>query len=324
VSQTDDSAPFVATLGETMVALVAEEMAPLRYVSRFQRRIAGAESNVALGLVRLGIRAGWISRLGNDEFGRHVYATLRGEGVDVSQVQWDDLHPTGVMFKELRALGKSRVSYYRAGSAASHLSSEMLSVSYLRQVSHLHFTGITPALSRACTDAALKAICTVAEAGGTVSFDVNLRDQLGVEDPLEAFSPFVRASEILFLGLDEAETIFRTRNVEEIEHRLETLEIPTVVLKLGAGGAKAYVTDRDRWLKASGYEVNVVDEVGAGDAFAAAYIASVLRGFPVKKSLRMANAAGALAITVPGDVEGLAGWEELEEISRDPDGKVRR
>jgi 2-dehydro-3-deoxygluconokinase len=85
VSGERDPAPFVITLGETMVALVAEEAGPLRYASRFQRRAAGAESNVAIGLARLGVSAGWVSRLGDDEFGHYVCTAVRGEGVDVAR-----------------------------------------------------------------------------------------------------------------------------------------------------------------------------------------------------------------------------------------------
>lgn len=320
----DGLAPLVATLGETMVALVAEEIGPLRHVSRFQRRIAGAESNVAIGLARLGIQSGWISRLGDDEFGRHIYATLRGEGVDVSQVVWDSNRPTGLMIKELRSAGKSRVSYYRNTSATSALSPEALSASYLRRARHLHLTGITPAISSGCAEAALFAAQTVSENGGTISFDLNLRTQLATGDPLDAFEPFIRLAQIFFLGHDEAEQLFQTRDAERVERELVALNVPTTVLKLGAEGASAHTSDSGEWLTVPGFQVPVVDEVGAGDAFAAAYLASVFHGLPVEEALRMANGAGALAVTVPGDIEGLASWSELKEFTMSPNGAVKR
>jgi 2-dehydro-3-deoxygluconokinase len=320
----DDSMPFVVTMGETMVALVAEEPGPLRYASRFQRRAAGAESNVAIGLAHLGVEAGWISRVGDDEFGRYVCATVRGEGVDVSRVELDPDRPTGIMIKELRPVGKSRVLYYRSGSAASALSPQTLPTAYLRSARHLHLTGITPALSPSCADAALTAARTVVEAGGTVSFDVNLRSQLVVNDPLVTFGPFIELARFLFLGADEAEQLFQTRGTQDIERELASLGIPTVILKLGANGARAYTSTEGRWIAAAGYKVPVVDEVGAGDAFAAAYLAATFRGLPVDDALRIANAAGALATTVPGDVEGLTGWDELEQFALRPEGVVQR
>jgi 2-dehydro-3-deoxygluconokinase len=303
-----------------MVALVAEDVGPLRYASRFQRRAAGAESNVAIGLARLGVSAGWVSRVGDDEFGHYVCAAVRGEGVDVSQVELDPARPTGIMIKELRPVGKSRVLYYRSGSAASELSPQMLPIAYLQSASHLHLTGITPALSPGCADAALTAASTVVEAGGTVSFDVNLRSQLRMSDPLATFGPFIDLARFLFLGADEAKQLFQTRDMQE----LASLGVPTVILKLGADGARAYTSADGRWITAAGYKVPVVDEVGAGDAFAAAYLAATFREMPVGDTLRIANAAGALATTVPGDVEGLTGWEELEQFALSPEGVVQR
>lgn len=316
--------PEVVTLGETMVALVAEEVGPLRYVSRFQRRIAGAESNVAVGLTRLGVKAGWISRVGDDEFGRYICTTLRGEGVDVSQVELDPKRPTGIMIKELGYLGKSRVFYYRSGSAASVLSPQVLPSNYLLDTRHIHLTGITPALSSSCADAALSAIRTVVDAGGTFSFDVNLREQLGVDDLLALLNPFIRAAHFLFLGLDEAERLFQIRGKEAVEEKLALLGVPNVVLKLGSDGASAYSSVSGRWITTSGYEVIVADEVGAGDAFAAAFLAAIFRDMPAEDALQVANAAGALAVTVPGDIEGLPGWEELERFTLDPEGAVQR
>ncbi len=318
------SAPFVVTLGETMVALVAEEAGPLRYASRFQRRAAGAESNVAIGLARLGVSAGWVSRVGDDEFGRYVCAAVRGEDVDVSHVELDPDRPTGIMIKELRPIGKSRVLYYRSGSAASALSPQTLPTAYLQQARHLHLTGITPALSPSCAGAALVAAQTVVEAGGTVSFDVNLRSQLGVNDPLATFGPFIDLARYFSLGADEAEQLFQTQEIQDIQRELASLGVPTVILKLGANGAQAYTLAEDRWITAPGYKVPVADEVGAGDAFAAAYLAATFRRLPLEDALRVANAAGALAITVPGDVEGLAGWDELEQFALHPEGTVQR
>src|ERR671928_1868265 len=114
--------PDVIALGETMVLLVAEQPGPLREATTFRRHIAGAESNVAIGLCRLGHSAGWISRVGDDEFGRAVVLRIRGEGVDTSRVALDPRARTGVFFRERREVGPIEVVYYRAGSAASRLS----------------------------------------------------------------------------------------------------------------------------------------------------------------------------------------------------------
>src|SRR5438270_7244037 len=104
-----------------MVLLLAEQPGPLREATTFRRYIAGAESNVAIGLSRLGHAAGWISRLGADDFGRAVLFRIRGEGVDTSHVKLDSAAPTGLVVRERRDSGPVEQVYYRRGSAASYL-----------------------------------------------------------------------------------------------------------------------------------------------------------------------------------------------------------
>src|SRR5581483_4814061 len=140
----------VVCLGEMMVMLVATEVGPLRSAETFRKHVAGSEANVAIGLARLGHRAGWISRLGNDEFGLYIRNFLRGEGVDVSQVIFDPDHPTGVAFKERRERGARNVIYYRRGSAASHLTPDDLNPDYFQGSRYFHVSGINPALSPSC------------------------------------------------------------------------------------------------------------------------------------------------------------------------------
>jgi len=105
-----DSMAEVITIGETMVCFSPDSLSPLRYVNRYHTRIAGAESNLAVGLAKLGHRAAWISRLGDDEFGRYVQNVVRAEGVDAESVHFDVKRPTGVMFKE-KSCGETAVYY---------------------------------------------------------------------------------------------------------------------------------------------------------------------------------------------------------------------
>ena len=151
---------------------------PLRYIHHFEKRIGGAESNVCIGLARLGHSAGWVSRVGDDEFGRFVVSAIRAEGVDVSQVRVDPEAPTAVYFKERRAFGGGQVYYYRRGSAASRLSPEDLDPEYIRSAKVLMGSGITPALSPSCRETLEVAVTTAKEAGRLFVFDPNLRLKL--------------------------------------------------------------------------------------------------------------------------------------------------
>ena len=157
--------PDVVTLGETMVLFTPMGDGPLRYVHHFEKGSAGPQSNVCIGLTRLGHSAGWISRLGDDEFGRYVLSAVRSEGVDVSQVHFDPEHPTAVYFKERRALGSAQVYYYRAGSAASHMTPDDIDPDYIQNAKFLLGSGITPALSATCRDALWRAVEIAKEAG---------------------------------------------------------------------------------------------------------------------------------------------------------------
>src|SRR5919199_1740089 len=167
--------PEVIGLGETMVLLRAEQSGPLREVSTFRRHVAGAESNVAVGVCRLGLSAGFISRVGDDEFGAAVRFRLRGEGVDVSRLIVDPDAPTGLVFRERREFGPVDVVYYRRGSAASRLRPQDLDPDYIRGARYLVLSGITPALSRSCRETAFAAAQIAREAGVGVVVDPNVR-----------------------------------------------------------------------------------------------------------------------------------------------------
>jgi len=168
----------VLCFGETMAMFVAQQTGDLDQVETFGRRIAGADSNVAIGLARLGWRVRWLSRVGDDALGRFVLASLRREGLDCSQVAVDPCHPTGFQLKARRDDGGDpAVEYFRTGSAASKLSVEDLHVA-VPQARHLHATGIVPALSERCRQLSHALIERMRAAGASVSFDPNLRPSL--------------------------------------------------------------------------------------------------------------------------------------------------
>ncbi|MCD6290646.1 MAG: sugar kinase [Anaerolineae bacterium] len=296
--------PELITLGETMILFSPEMNGPLRYVDRYRRRAAGAESNVAIGVTRLGHTAGWISRVGDDEFGHYILASLRGEGVDVSQVQMDPDHPTAVMFRQRGLMGHVEVIYYRHGSAASHLTPDDLDPDYFRDAQLLHLTGITPALSADCRAAVYRAIELAREAGLTISFDPNLRLKLW---PLAEARPVLRdlasRSDIVLTGLEEGEKIFGCQGEEPLAAAVLNAGARVAVIKLGTRGA--YLRSAESALRVPAYPVpRVVDPVGAGDGFDAGVLAGWLKGWSWRDSLQLGVLVGALAVTVPGDVEG--------------------
>jgi 2-dehydro-3-deoxygluconokinase len=307
--------PEVVTLGETMVLMDPSTSGPLRYVPFFHKSIAGAESNLCIGLVRLGHSAGWISNLGDDEFGKYILSFIRGEGVDVSQVQMDPQHSTGVMFKERREVGETKVYYYRKDTPASRMQPEQLDPGYIASAKFLHVTGITPALSPSCAKTVWRAMELAQEAGVKISFDPNLRLRLWkVEDARREMPSLMAKADVVLPGIDEAEIILGTRDPGEIAQRILELGPQIVAVKLGKDGA--YVAHRDgQRLLVPGFPIErVVDPVGAGDGFAAGFLAGLIRGYSLEEAARLANGVGAMAVTVTGDIEGLPTERELAEF----------
>jgi 2-dehydro-3-deoxygluconokinase len=312
----------VVTLGETMVLLLAEQSGPLREATTFRRHIAGAESNVAIGLSRLGHSAGWMSRVGDDEFGRAVVFRVRGEGVDTSHVVRDPHTPTGLVVRERREAGPIDQVYYRRGSAASRMSASDLDSAYLADARFLHLTGITPALSASCRETVFAAADMAHAAGVRVVLDPNYRSKLW--DPIEARSvmrDLAARCDLLLPGMDEAELLTGESDPETAARELTRLGPSMVVVKLGAEGALALADGQ--LIRRPGTPLErVVDPVGAGDAFAAGLLTGLLRGFAIDAALSLANRCGAVAMTSPGDMESLPRWEEVATESSFSD--VRR
>ena len=303
----------VTTLGEVLVVMNPLSEGPLRHVARFEKHFGGAEFNVAVELSRLGHQVGWAGGLGDDEFGE-ILAFARGEEIDVSQAILDPRAPTGLYFKERRALGRLHVYYYRAGSAASRMRFEDLDLDYLLSSTFLHLTGITTALSESCHDLIERLVLSANERNVSISFDANVRWRLfDGRDPRETLKPLVDRADLLFLSAEEAELLLGGSDGESIQRARQKMRAKTIVVHRADG---AFAVEESGIAERPGYEVQVVDTVGAGDAFVAGFLAGRLRSWETDACLEMANACGACAVTVSGDVKGLPTDDEALALLR--------
>jgi len=299
-----------------MILLLAEQSGPLREATTFRRLIAGAESNVAIGVCRLGHSAGWIGRVGDDELGRAILLRLRGEGVDLTHARADPAAPTGLVIRERREFGPIDVVYYRRGSAASRLGPDDLDEDYIRRARILHLTGITPALSTSCRDAVFAAADIARAAGVTVVLDPNLRLKLWSKDEARiTLRELAGKADVLLPGAEEAELLTSENDPEAAARALLGLGPKLVVVKTGVDGSLA-VSESEVVRVPAMPLARVVDPVGAGDAFAAGFHVGQLRGLSLPETLWLANRCGALAMTVPGDIEGLPRWDEVMDASQ--------
>jgi dehydrogluconokinase len=304
----------VATFGEAMLLLVADQPGPIEQAEAFYKRTAGAETNVAIGLARLGLKVGWASRLGADSMGRYLLAEMQREGIDCSHVAMDPSQRTGFQFKGRVTDGSDPpVEYHRKGSAASHMGPGDIDVPWLQSARHLHATGVFAAISETSLPAACRTMELMRAAGRTISFDPNLRPTLWAtpERMRLWINQLAAQADWVLPGLEEGRFLTGQQTPEAIARFYRERGASLVVVKLGPEGAFYEGPDGSAYVH--GFPVTeVVDTVGAGDGFAVGVVSALLEGRSVADAVRRGAWIGARAVQVLGDTEGLPTRAELE------------
>jgi sugar/nucleoside kinase (ribokinase family) len=297
----------VVTFGEAMMLLVADQPGPLEHATAFVKRTAGAETNVAIGLARLGLKTGWCSRLGTDSLGRYLLESIQAEGVDCSHVVCDSTQRTGFMIKgRVKDGGDPQVEYHRMGSAASLIQPTDIDTQWLASAGHLHATGIFPALSQNCLKTSIASMDIMRQHGKTISFDPNLRPSLWANESVmrETINNMDFRADWVLPGIEEGKLLTGHDSPAEIAKFYLNAGVQLVVIKLGAEGAY-YATQKDAALVSNFPVAQIIDTVGAGDAFAAGLVSGLLEGLAVQNAVRRGAWFGARAVQVLGDTEGL-------------------
>lgn len=288
----------VVCVGEAMALVAPDPPAPLREARTMTLAHGGAESNAAVSLARLGDHVQWCSRLGEDALGRRVRAEIQAAGVDVSLVELDPHHRTGVYFKD-PGHGSTQVLYYRDNSAASHIDERDFARAIDAGPRALHISGVTPALSESCRRGTRHGVEAAGQAGVTVSFDVNYRaalwpDAVTAGRELEAIA---RRCDIVFVGADEAALLWGTGSPSQVADHLSGAG--TIVVKDGAGPARSFEAETVTCVTA--LPVEVAEPVGAGDAFAAGWLHGHLMGLDAAAKLRLGHLVAAESLTSATD-----------------------
>ncbi|WP_272498182.1 sugar kinase [Actinomadura litoris] len=306
--------PAAVCVGESMAVLLPDQPGPLEDVSSFHPSSGGAEANVARGLVALGVPTAWVGRVGDDGFGRRVTRDLAAGGVDIRGVSVDSRRPTGLYVKEV-GLGGSVLHYYRDGSAGSAIGPSVLddpsAGPLLGGARLVHLSGITAALSDSALELTRELLLRPRD-GQLVSFDLNWRPALwrrrGPGRPEAVLAPLLNAADIVLLGADEATAVLGTGDPAELRALLPgpaTLVVKddahhaTALTRRSTGAGDAVSGDSS--VTEPALNVEVVEPVGAGDAFAAGYLTGTLRGYGPRRCLRLGHLAAAATLVVPGD-----------------------
>jgi 2-dehydro-3-deoxygluconokinase len=297
------------------VVLVPELAGPLEDAETFRRSVAGAELNVALGLANRGIETSLLTRVGDDGFGRYLTSFVERHGVDVSGIEIDDDRATGLYVKEVGGAtaaatdlgpGRSRMHYFRAGSASSVFSPAYLErpavAELLAEADLIHTTGITPALSASAQKMTLELVARP-RAGRLVSFDVNWRPALwrGREaEGFETMAVIASLCDVVLLGASESLIVYGTADPDELRQLLPAPRY--LVVKNDGNAATAF--DREHRVDVEAFEIEVVEAIGAGDAFAAGFLASLVSGKPLDECLLDAHRLAVVALGSVGDHVG--------------------
>lgn len=314
----------VVTLGETM-AVLRQSGPPARpgIGGQFTLSVAGAEATVAIGLARLGHQVSWVGRVGRDRAGTLVVETLRSAGVGTGHVVTDPDAPTGMMLRWQRTGERAAVDYYRSASAGSRLTGQDVLAALSSQVRVLHTTGVTTALSDGAAAAVTESARRAHGSGAVVCFDVNYRERLttvrAAGASLRALLPHI---DVLMCGADELPVLQAAAGSADPVDAALAAGVREVVIKDGRNGATASTRDGQAHMPALPVR-NVVDLIGAGDAFAAGYLSALLDQLPVRGRLARAATVAAFCVSTAGDWEGLPERAELDVMAL-PDGFTLR
>lgn len=301
----------IITIGDGMVAMCPEKKGPIIFTNTFEKKVGGAELNVAIGCARLGLKSGWISSLGNDDFGKFILRSVSADNVDTSEVKLVDGYQTSVYFREVLSDGSSRSFYYRENSPTSTMKPEDLNEEYFKKSKVLHITGVFPSILKKNQNIILEAIRLAKKNGLLISFDPNIRLKMWTKEEAKEFiNSILPEVDILLVGDEEVELLLETTDLEQAIKVFYSYGISKVVIKRGAKGAMGY--EGKEIFYVDGIQPKaLVDTVGAGDGFAAGFLTSTIKGESFEDSIRFGNAVGSLVVGVEGDNEGLPYYEDV-------------
>ncbi len=304
----------VLCFGETLGLVLNPRGARLRDCATAEISFAGAESNVAIGLARLGCPVDWHSAVGIDPVGDRILRQLRAEGVGVAGVRIDPTRVTAMMLRDRNHWTEPSVYYWRDTSAFGHAVTELARSCDWAGVGAMFLSGITPALGTAGAEAAAAMITAARARGIKVWFDVNHRRKLWSEaDAAKWIGSRLAEFDLFFTSVDEGRIITGFTAPDDIGRALQERGARHVVLKLGVRGVWSFSPEGKVFCPAFPIREEI-DPIGAGDGFDAGFLSGIREGRPIEECLARGAACGALVCLTDGDWEGLPTKAEIERF----------
>jgi sugar/nucleoside kinase (ribokinase family) len=307
--------PEVIAIGEALVEIMRPAAGvTLDQAGTFQGPFAsGAPAIFAAAAARLGLRVGFVGQVGQDAFGRLLQRRLESEGVNVEHLQVSREYATSTAFVAYSPTGDREFVFHLRHAAAGSIDPRAIQPEYFSNVKWLHISGSFLTLSNASREACSQAMELTRKAGGKVSFDPNLRPELmSLDECRSVYAPYLDAADLLLPTVDEACLLSGSADEAEAARKLQGDAGRLVVFKRGSGGSTFFAPGKR--LEVSGFPVEQVDPTGAGDCFNAACLAGLIHGWTLDRTARFATAAGALAVTRQGPMEGAPTLAEIESF----------
>jgi len=305
----------VLLIGEPMGIFTASDYGDLTEVQSYNRGVSGAEANVSIGLARLGIDVDFVTRVGDDPFGKYIINYLKEENVGINYAEIDEANRTGLQLKEKVERGDPKTAYFRRDTAFQRLNLELIDQIDFSNIDLVHITGIPPAVSNSVREATFYLIKQAEDNDCFITFDPNIRESLWESDILMEFvlNEMASHADIVLPGIDEGKRLTEFNFPDEIADYYLNLGAKGVVIKTGSEGA--FMKKQNEELKnIPGYKVDqVADTVGAGDGFSVGVISGYLDGLTLEEATDRGNAIGSLQVQYPGDNDGLPTKDELED-----------
>jgi len=305
----------VGCVGDLLVEVMRQKVdeplgAPGRFVGPFP---SGASGIFIDAIARLGIKAHFIGAVGKDGFGQMIIKRFKKDGVDISHIKILDDYTTGVAFVTYFSGGSRKFIYHLSRAATGQIYPEDIDPDYLSKLNYLHIVGSTMFINENCREACQKAVKLVKDLGGKVSFDPNFRPELlSKEEIREYFNPLLSATDIIFPTVDEVMILTGKKNIKDACREILKMGPEIVAVKQGKKGSSIFTFNEEFHVPA--FEVKEVDPTGAGDCYCAGFITGIIKGLDLKEAAEFANAAGALAVTKKGPMEGAPTLEEVNRL----------
>ena len=308
----------VLLIGEPMELLLAQDEGRLSEVRNFYATVTGAELNVAVGLTRLGVTARYMTRLGDDPRAERIRAFMRDNGIADDLAITDPEHQTGCMMKSKAQPGEHEIHYYRQKTAASFICEADIDALELSDIRAVHITGVFPTISETAEKACRRLIQRANEEQITVVFDPDLRGNLWTSDKhaLELINEFAAKADIFLPNLNEAGKLCGLSEPNDIADHYLALGAKKVVITMGKKGA-FYKSAVESGIVPTFRADEVVNTLGAGDAFAAGLISGICDELPLGEAVIRANAVGCIQIQNDSDNSGLPTMAQLREYMLD-------